>query len=77
MSQFKAEEVTKIYLGKDRVCRCGCEGEYVRLGDPMFQKRLARFAKMWADYEPAKDDIGPNYLNLSYGKNRALTVYFD
>lgn len=80
---FDASKVTKIYMGRDRVCRCGCAGEYVSRGKQghlaeKFDKRVARFAKMWAEYIPdPKDDIGDNYLNISYGKNRALTVYFD
>lgn len=27
------ESVTKIYLGGDRVCRCGCAGCVIKLGD--------------------------------------------
>ena len=75
--QFDASKVTKIYLGRDRVCRCGCAGEYVNRGEPMFDKRLKRFAKMLCEYVPEKDDVFDNYFNISYGQNRALTVYFD
>ena len=79
--QFNAEAVTQIYLGRDKICRCGCAGEYVKRGEPMFDVRLKRFAKMWETYTPRMDryadDIGPNYMNISYGRDRALTVYFD
>lgn len=75
---FDASKVTKIYMGRDRICRCGCAGEYVSPGHPKFEKRVARFAKMWAEYVPTEHDIVENiYMNLSYGKDRALTVYFD
>jgi hypothetical protein len=82
---FDATKVTKIYMGKDNHCRCGCAGEYlVRDTDSFlghspekFAKRVARFAKMWCEYEPQKYDVTDNYLNISYGQNRALTVYFD
>jgi hypothetical protein len=74
---FDASKVTKIYLGKDRCCRCGCGGEYVERGEPIFEKRLRRFAAKWATYEPKEYDDDENYLNLSYGNDRALTVYFD
>lgn len=75
---FDASKVTKIYLGKDNHCRCGCGGEYVERGEPMFEKRLQRFAKLWCDYTPDPElDIDGSYYNISYGKNRALTVYFD
>lgn len=70
-------QVTKIYLGTDRHCRCGCGGEYVYRGQPIFEKRLARFAKKLSDYTPSKFDVEWNYVNVSYGNNRALTVYFE
>lgn len=79
--QFKAEAVTQIYIGKDKACRCGCNGQYVERGEPMFDKRLKRFERMWANYTPSTvqnaEDIGPNYFNISYGDNRAITVYVD
>jgi hypothetical protein len=76
---FDASKVTKIYLGKDRHCRCGCGGEYVDRGEPLFEKCLRRFVAKWATYEPKEFDneVPDCYLNYSYGKNRALTVYFD
>jgi len=70
-------KVTQIYMGRDKICRCGCAGEYVKAGDPMFEKRLNRFIAKWADYTPGEHDVDASYLNLSYGKDRALTVYFD
>jgi len=71
-------KVRSIYMGKDRVCRCGCAGEYVKRGEPNFDKRLKRFEKMLSTYELTKDDeIEGEFINVSYGKDRALTVYFD
>ena len=70
-------KITKIYMGRDRICRCGCAGEYVERGDPMFDLRLKRFIRMAETYTVCQDDIGDNYINLSYGQDRALTVYFD
>ena len=75
--QFNAEAVTRVYLGQDRACRCGCKGSYAERGTPAFDKRLKRFARMWASYTPSRDDVDTSFLNLSYGENRALTVYFD
>ena len=75
--QFNAEAVTRVYLGQDRACRCGCKGSYVERGEPAFDKRVKRFARMWASYTPSKDDVDTSFMNLSYGENRALTVYFD
>lgn len=75
--RFNAEAVTRVYLGRDRACRCGCKGEYVERGDARFHKRVQRFARMWASYTPGEDDVSTSYLNLSHGNDRALTVYFD
>ena len=86
MTTIKTERVTQIYLGRDKICRCGCQGEYVARGEPMFEKRLKRFLKMAETYDFEKN-LGPNgnpidycqnvYLNISYGKDRAITLYFD
>lgn len=75
--QFLGKTITKIYMGKDRACRCGCAGTYTYPNSPLFAKRVARFQYMWDDYVPTVDDMDDSYVNLSYGKNRALTVYFD
>lgn len=73
---LKPETVYTIYMGEDGGCRCGCVGEYASRGEPIFEKRLKRFQKMWETYEPQQDDIYGDYLNISYGNNRAMTVYF-
>lgn len=71
------ERIVKIYMGRDRICRCGCAGEYVEPGHPMFEKRVKRFQQMWANYTPKDIDVEDGvYKNVSYGKDRALTVYF-
>lgn len=75
--QLRAEAVKKIYLGQDRVCRCGCKGSYVERGEPAFEKRLKRFARMWANYQPTGNDVDNSYLNISYGNDRAMTAYFS
>lgn len=71
-------QVTRIYWGQDNWCRCGCAGEYTdREEGKLFDSRLARFMKMLSTYSPRESDVGLNYRNISYGKDRALTVYFD
>lgn len=74
--QIDASKVSQIYLGRDKICRCGCFGEYVQPGEPKFEKRLKRFMKMVCDYVPSKDDVCDSYVNISYGNDRAMTVYF-
>ena len=78
---FIAEEITKIYVGGDNVCRCGCAGEYVNRGEPKFDKRLKRFERLWKNYAPQKYDVDGSYLNITTSQSsktgRAITVYFD
>mgnify|MGYP003705167001 FL=1 len=80
---FDCSKVTKIYLGADRACRCGCKGEYLAKGEEGFEKRVKRFANMWKKYTPEKDDVYFNHkdeienINISYGQNRAMTIYFN
>lgn len=86
MTTINVDRIKQIYMGRDKICRCGCHGEYVARGMPMFEKRLDRFLKMAKTYDFEKN-VNPNgtpidycqdvYLNISYGKDRALTVYFD
>lgn len=77
--QVDPNAVTKIYMGKDKVCRCGCAGEYIRKNEnnPLFERRLKQFMKMLPSYTAQEFDIGQTYRNISYGNDRALTVYFD
>lgn len=70
------EDITRIYIGTEG-CRCGCRGEYAEPGDPIFEKRVKRFLKMWKDYTPQAHDVDTSYKNISYGNNRVMTVYFD
>jgi hypothetical protein len=75
------QTITKIYTGRDNHCRCGCAGNYFTSEDREFPELVARFEKSWARYEKAgkvtSDDIGPNYRNISFSGNKALTAYFD
>jgi hypothetical protein len=74
---FDSEKVTKIYMGKDNCCRCGCAGEYVYPGDSKFERRLKMFQKKFWESTPENRDIElGQYVDVSYGNNRALTVYF-
>lgn len=69
-------KISQIYMGKDECCRCGCKGEYVVPGDRMFLKRLVRFEKLVCTPGSQTEDFG-NYINVSYGNNRAMTVYLN
>lgn len=75
------QEITKIYMGKDRVCRCGCAGNYYTKDDPVFPALVERFQKAWKRYEKAgkvkeHDKYDGDYYNISYAGNKAMTAYF-
>ena len=81
------DKVSKIYLGRDRVCRCGCAGDYVTTTytkgirsydnvDDKLAKRRLRQAQKHA-LEGAKVEYHDTYINVSYGNDRAITLYTD
>lgn len=68
--------VSQIYIGQDNACRCGCKGEYSRPEDGViFSKRLKRFMNMVNKLD-TNVEVEDTYVNVSYGKDRAMTVYF-
>lgn len=75
LAQVDFTKVTKIYLGKDHCCRCGCLGTYAYQGTTTFKRRQTRIEKMTCD-EVLEVDNGRTYINLSLPNNKALTIYF-
>ena len=88
IEQFMSAEISNIshvYLGKDRSCRCCCGGKYVStsfmenprsdVNDVLADTRLRRAKKLYQ--AGAETDFGSTYVNVVIGNNRALTVYFD
>ena len=88
VDQFLSAEVSnisRVYSGKDRHCRCGCGGDYVDtshmevprsvVNDSKAAKRLRRAQRLYKS--GAETDFGVTYVNVVTGNNRALTVYFD
>jgi hypothetical protein len=82
---FTIENVSQVYVGKDRCCRCGCGGDYTatsymvkprsEVNDSLVEKRLKRAKRLiesGVEYQ-----IGDNHINIELGNNRALTFYFD
>jgi hypothetical protein len=82
---FTIENVSQVYVGKDRCCRCGCGGNYTatsymvkprsEVNDSLVEKRLKRAKRLiesGIEYQ-----IGDNHINIELGNNRALTFYFD
>jgi len=74
------EEVTKIYYGKDRWCRCGCGGCYAEKGTRLFKRYQGQIEAIkdgTSNRKLQSVDVDCNNTNLSLENNRAFTVYFD
>ncbi len=82
---FTIKNISQVYTGKDRHCRCGCGGDYTAtsymieprsdVNDTLVEKRLKRAKRLiegGIEYQ-----IGDIYINIELGNNRALTFYFD
>jgi hypothetical protein len=79
------DQISQVYLGKDRHCRCGCGGEYIatsqmrdprsEVNDKLVGMRLKRAKKLIES--GAEADYADVYVNINTGGNRALTFYFD
>lgn len=87
IQDIQLNQISQIYVGKDRNCRCGCGGTYVAtsfmenprtdvVDDSKAQSRLSR-AKKIALRKDALVEYGDNHINVGYGNNRAYTIYFD
>ena len=79
-------QISQVYLGKDRCCRCGCGGDYTAtsymikprtadINDALVAKRLKRAKKLVES--GINVDYGDTCVNISTGNNRAMTFYFD
>lgn len=69
---------SRIYVGRNQGCRCGCGGNYHDAGAPAFKGAMTRLERMVGLGEAKQDsDVDSSYVNFTYGDNRAVTVYFD
>lgn len=74
--QIATNTPNKIYSGKDNCCRCGCKGKYYEPKDKMFKSMLDRSVNKFLSEDSTVDVYG-NYINISYGNDRAYTIYFE
>ena len=82
---FTIKNISQVYTGKDRHCRCGCGGDYTAtsymieprsdVNDTLVEKRLKRAKRLIEN--GFEYQIGDIYINIELGNNRALTFYFD
>lgn len=86
ITDLKIENISQIYLGDDRACRCGCVGNYIastymkeprsEVNNSLIQRRLSKALRL-IEKEKAEVEYGSNHINVSYGKNKAITIYTD
>lgn len=86
LQDIQLNQVSNIYMGKDRVCRCGCAGNYIatsfmidprsEVNDVKAQARLNKAKKLTRN-TTTEVEYGDTYINVSYGNNRAITIYLD
>lgn len=68
--------ITKIYVGQDHCCRCGCRGRYHE-GDEITRRNIAHAVRILALGGKCEIDEGCPYVNIPYGDDRAITIYFE
>lgn len=79
-------DISQVYSGRDRVCRCGCAGKYTAtsyminprtedIDNSLVAKRLKRAKRLVEG--GAEVEYGDNHVNIVTGNDRALTFYFD
>lgn len=86
IQEITLDQISQIYIGKDNHCRCGCGGKYVStsfmeeprntVDDKLAMTRLKR-AKKLASNKSNQIEYGGNHINISFGNNRAITIYTD
>lgn len=79
IQDIQLSQVKQIYSGQDNACRCGCKGTYVSCDDlhnNALKTRLKRVKKL-ALLPGTEVEYDINYINVSYGNNKAITIYLD
>lgn len=81
MRTIELDQVKKVYVGADNCCRCGCRGNYIYTGflpkdDKRVKTLLTRAKNMVESGKGEITDESEEYINISYGNNRAITIYF-
>ena len=76
LRHVNAAFVTQVYVGVDRACRCGCKGLYYKPGDASHTRAVNRANRMLREGSAEVEAEGC-YVNLSFGNNRAICLYFD
>ena len=72
----KYRKITAVYQGQDSGCRCGCNGKYYHPADDEMYDVLQQAVEM-AENEGVGIKITDDWINISYGDDRAYTIYYE
>lgn len=70
----KINSAQKVYSGRDHVCRCGCAGKYYYRDHKLFRSIIGKAIRKIT--EGNELEVTDQYINVSYGDDRAYTIYF-
>lgn len=83
--QMEIHNISQVYMGRDRCCRCGCGGTYTAtsfmqdprsdVDDRLVNTRLTRAKRIIQG--GGEYDLTETYINIPTGRDRCLTFYFD
>ena len=86
LQEINLDQVSTVYVGLDNHCRCGCGGTYANtsymegagdeVDDKLALRRLNK-AKKLALQPDTEVEYNDTFINVSYGNNRAITIYLD
>ncbi len=71
-SEIDFANVEKIYFGKDRCCRCGCNGTYFNPESKQFKNKISTIKRLGE----VDSLVTEQYINIPVGSNKAYTLYF-
>lgn len=77
---INSKVINAVYVGQDSGCRCGCNGKYYRPSDDPLDDEMERMIQQAleiAEGEGVKIKIYDDFINISYGDDRAYTIYYE
>lgn len=86
LHNLKIADISRLYVGKNHWCRCGCGGNYHEKDTPGFKRAISRLMKPETVPLSTADDsidfrMGTQeaYMNIPLANrtNRCICLYFD
>jgi hypothetical protein len=88
IQDIKINEISQIYTGLNKACRCGCNGTYISTTFHAFPTAAITIdnnkaqinlnkAKELALLNTENVEYSKTFINVAYGNNQAITIYLD